>query len=51
MCAVSVAKLIVALTPSTAFKAFSTVLTQEEQVIPSIESVVGSNTVLMDLIP
>jgi hypothetical protein len=34
MCAVSVAKLIVALTPATLLSAFSTEFTQEEQVIP-----------------
>jgi hypothetical protein len=42
-----VAKLTVALTPSTALRAFSTVLTHDEQVIPSIDNVVGSNTVLI----
>jgi hypothetical protein len=34
ICAVSVAKLIVALTPSTLLSAFSTEFTHEEQVIP-----------------
>jgi hypothetical protein len=34
MCAVSVAKLIVAFTPSTLLSAFSTEFTHEEQVIP-----------------
>ena len=42
--AVSVAKLIVALTPSTLLSAFSTELTHEEQVIPCTESVTGSRS-------
>jgi hypothetical protein len=48
MCAVSVAKFTVALTPSIELRAFSTVFTQDEHVIPSIERVVGSSGVLMD---
>jgi hypothetical protein len=47
MCAVSVAKLIVALTPATLFSAFSTEFTQEEQVMPWTDKVVGSSGVLL----
>ena len=47
MWAVSVAKLMVALTPSTLLSAFSTELTQEEQVIPCTESVTGSSSWLI----
>ncbi|CAB4570057.1 unannotated protein [freshwater metagenome] len=48
MCAVSVAKFTVARTPLTELRAFSTVFTQDEHVIPSIERVVGSRGALMD---
>jgi hypothetical protein len=44
MWAVSVAKLIVALTPSTLLSAFSTELTHEEHVIPCTDSVTGSSS-------
>ena len=47
MWAVSVAKLMVALTPSTLLSAFSTELTQDEHVIPCTERVIGSSNWLM----
>jgi hypothetical protein len=47
MCTVSVAKLTLALTPLIALRDFSTVLTQEEQVIPVTEKVRGIKDVLL----
>jgi len=46
MCTVSVAKLTLALTPEIELRDFSIELTQDEQVMPEIENVLGSKVKL-----